>query len=295
MRNGSFGRPGTRPIATITPPAIIGARGCRSIWPVMSRPRSAVAAGAGDDDAGRGRDQQRRDLGDQAVADRQEREGVERRRENDMPLLQHADDDAAEQVDRDDQDAGDRVALDELGGAVHRAVEVGLARDLLAALRGPRSSVIWPAFRSASIAICLPGIASRVKRAATSATRPAPFVITTNWITTRIRKTTMPTTRLPPTTNVPKAWMTLPASPCSRIRRVTLTLIASRKSVVSSSSDGNAAKSSASRHVHRRDQDHQRARDVDRDQEVEQRRRQRHDHHHDDDDDARPRRAGRCA
>ena len=33
----------------------------------------------------------------------------------------------------DDHDAGDRVALDELRGAVHRAVEVGLARDLGAA------------------------------------------------------------------------------------------------------------------------------------------------------------------
>ena len=50
------------------------------------------------------------------------------------------------------------------------------------------SSVIWPALRSASIAICLPGMASRVKRAPTSATRPAPLVITTNWMTIRIRK-----------------------------------------------------------------------------------------------------------
>ena len=32
------------------------------------------------------------------------------------------------------------------------------------------------------MAICLPGIASSVNRAATSATRPAPFVITMNWI-----------------------------------------------------------------------------------------------------------------
>ena len=32
-----------------------------------------------------------------------------------------------------DQDAGDRVALDELRGTVHRAVEVGLAGDLGAA------------------------------------------------------------------------------------------------------------------------------------------------------------------
>ena len=53
--------------------------------------------------------------------------------------------------------------------------------------------------------ICLPGIASRVNRAATSLTRPAPLVMTTYWITTRIRKTTMPTTVLPPTTTFPKA------------------------------------------------------------------------------------------
>ncbi len=39
-----------------------------------------------------------------------------------------------------------------------------------------------PAERSASIAICLPGIASRLKRAATSAMRPAPLVITTKLI-----------------------------------------------------------------------------------------------------------------
>ena len=37
-----------------------------------------------------------------------------------------------------------------------------------------------PAFKSASILICLPGIASKVKRAATSATRSEPLVITTN-------------------------------------------------------------------------------------------------------------------
>src|SRR3954447_24498311 len=108
------------------------------------------------------------------------------------------------------------------------------------------SSVIWPAFRSASMAICLPGMASRVKRAATSATRPAPAVMTTNWMTTMIRKITMPTTTLPPTTNLPKAWITLPASPCSRISLVTEMLIASRKSVVNSSSDGNDDSSSAS-------------------------------------------------
>jgi hypothetical protein len=39
-----------------------------------------------------------------------------------------------------------------------------------------------PARSSASIDICLPGIASRVNRAATSATRSDPFEMTTNWI-----------------------------------------------------------------------------------------------------------------
>ena len=41
-------------------------------------------------------------------------------------------------------------------------------------------SSIRPVLRSASIAICFPGMASRVKRAATSATRSEPLVITMN-------------------------------------------------------------------------------------------------------------------
>ena len=61
------------------------------------------------------------------------------------------------------------------------------------------------------MAICLPGMASRVKRAPTSATRSAPLVMTTNWMTTRIRKMTRPTTSEPPTTKCPNASMTLPA------------------------------------------------------------------------------------
>ncbi len=56
---------------------------------------------------------------------------------------------------------------------------------------------------------------------------------------------TSPTTRLPPTTNEPNALITLPASPCTSTRRVTLTLIASRNSDVRSKSDGKTAKSSA--------------------------------------------------
>ncbi len=43
------------------------------------------------------------------------------------PIVRHADDDAAGQIQTDDHERCDGVALHELSGAVHRAVEVGLA------------------------------------------------------------------------------------------------------------------------------------------------------------------------
>ena len=60
--------------------------------------------------------------------------------------------------------------------------------------------------------ICLPGMASSVNRAATSATRSAPLVMTMNCTRVMIRKMTAPTTKLPCTTNLPNARMTSPAS-----------------------------------------------------------------------------------
>ena len=42
------------------------------------------------------------------------------------PLLQHADEKAADDVDSGDDQGGDGVTADELTGAVHGAVEVGL-------------------------------------------------------------------------------------------------------------------------------------------------------------------------
>ena len=59
-------------------------------------------------------------------------------------------------------------------------------------------SSMRPALRSASIAICLPGIASSAKRAPTSAMRSAPLVTTTKLMTTRIANTIRPTAKLPP-------------------------------------------------------------------------------------------------
>ena len=115
------------------------------------------------------------------------------------------------------------------------------------------ASVMLPALRSASMAICLPGMASKVNRAATSLMRVAPLVMTMNWTMTRIRKMTMPTKSEEPATKSPKAMMTWPATPAAssgvlasavRMRRVEATLRTRRKSVVASSSEGKTLKSS---------------------------------------------------
>ena len=108
---------------------------------------------------------------------------------------------------------------------------------------------MMPAFRSASIAICLPGMASNAKRALTSETRPAPLVTTTKLMMVRTMNTTAPTAKLPPMTNSPNAAMTLPAAcepswPCISTTRVDATLSARRRMVTSSSTVGKIANSS---------------------------------------------------
>ena len=110
-------------------------------------------------------------------------------------------------------------------------------------------SSIRPAERSASIAICLPGMASKWKRAATSAMRPEPLVMTMKFTITRIVKTMMPMTKLPLITKLPNASMTWPAAavpscPCARIRRVEARLSESRNIVEISRMVGNAENSS---------------------------------------------------
>ena len=110
-------------------------------------------------------------------------------------------------------------------------------------------SSIRPAERSASIAICLPGMASRWKRAATSAMRPEPLVMTTKFTITRIVNTMMPITKLPLITKLPNASITWPAAavpswPCERMRRVEARLSASRSMVAISSTVGKEENSS---------------------------------------------------
>ena len=81
--------------------------------------------------------EQRGHLRDQAVADGQQGVVLQRLGERQV-VLHDSDQQAAEDVDEQDQDAGDGVAADELAGAVHGAVEVGLLADLLA----PRAGVL---------------------------------------------------------------------------------------------------------------------------------------------------------
>jgi len=85
-----------------------------------------------------------------------------------------ADPQSADDVDEKDQDARDRVAADELRGAVHGPVEVGLACDVLAA--PPRLVLVDQS--GVQIGVdrhLLAGHASRVNLALTSDTRPAPW------------------------------------------------------------------------------------------------------------------------
>ena len=95
----------------------------------------AADAGLRDQQARRGGDDQRRHLRDQAVADGQQRIGARGFAEA-QALLGDADDDAADDVDEDDQQARDRVAAHEFRGTVHRAEEAAFVFQRLAALLG---------------------------------------------------------------------------------------------------------------------------------------------------------------
>ena len=90
---------------------------------------------------------------------------------------------------------------------------------------------------------CFPGIASSIKRAATSAIRPAPLVMTTKFMTVRIRKITIPTTKLPLTTISPKASISSPAFASDKINRVVATFKPNRYKVKISNNVGKPVKS----------------------------------------------------
>ncbi len=92
-----------------------------------------LGARSRDDQAGRQRDQERRHLAHQPVADRQLRENAHRLARR-HPMLEHAQIQATDDVHDRDQNPRDRVASHELAGPVHRTEEVGLAIQLVAAV-----------------------------------------------------------------------------------------------------------------------------------------------------------------
>jgi hypothetical protein len=92
-------------------------------------------------------------------------------------------------------------------------------------------------------------MASRVKRAPTSAIRVAPLVITMKFTVMRMMKTIVPIRKSPPITKEEKPAMTLPAAcvpswPWDSTRRVVAMLSDRRRSVAISRMVGNAEKSS---------------------------------------------------
>ena len=94
-----------------------------------------TACGVRDHEAGGRGDDQRGDLRDESLADGEYRVRGRRLRKW-QAALHDTDEHAADDIDAGDEHAGDRIALHEFRGAVHRAVEVGLLRDDRAALAG---------------------------------------------------------------------------------------------------------------------------------------------------------------
>ena len=90
------------------------------------------AGGAGHHETGGGADNERRHLRHESVADGENGVGAGSLRDVHV-ALHYANEDATENVDDDHHNAEDGIALHVLGRAVHGPVEVGRARDFLAA------------------------------------------------------------------------------------------------------------------------------------------------------------------
>ena len=91
------------------------------------------AGAAGYNHGSSNRQQQRRHLRDQTVADRQGNIGARGGIES-QAMLGHADDQTTEDIDGQNQKTGDGIALHEFGGTVHGAIEICFLPDFGAAL-----------------------------------------------------------------------------------------------------------------------------------------------------------------
>jgi hypothetical protein len=126
-------------------------------------------------------------------------------------------DEAAHHVDERDDQARHGVAAHELAGAVHGAEELDLALEA-GAPRARLASSMMPAREIGVDGHLLAGNASRVNRAATSATRPEPLGDDREVHHQQDQEHHRPTMRLPPTANLPNASMTCPRRRAPTIR-----------------------------------------------------------------------------
>ena len=85
----------------------------------------------GDDDRSRQRQEQRRNLSNQTIANRQQDIQLARFRERQVVLC-HADRQTTDHINQQNQQTGDRIAGDEFRCTVHRTEEVRFLRDLVA-------------------------------------------------------------------------------------------------------------------------------------------------------------------
>jgi hypothetical protein len=140
---------------------------------------------------------------------------------------------------------------------------------------------------SASIAICLPGIASRVKRAPTSAIRSAPLVTTTKLMTTRIANDDQADREVAADQEVAERLDHLARGAGAGVafeqddaRRGDVEREAQQRRQQDHRRKGGEVERPD--HVGRDHHHHQRHRDVEGEQQVERERRQRQDHHRQD-------------
>ena len=195
-----------------------------------------------------------------------------------------ADREAADDVDDQDQDAGDGVAADELAGAVHGAVEVGLrahfraarARLVLVDQAGVQVGVdrhLLARHRIQGEARADFGDAARAlgdhHEVDDGQDRRTPPRRRRSCRRPRTRRRPRSRGRRPPG----------PSWPCSSTTRVEATFSARRSKVASSSTVGKTPKSSGRGDVEHRHHDHDRQRDVEGEQHVQRERRQRQHHH----------------
>ena len=130
-----FGMPGIRPMmpstAAATPSAFGWPNNCLPSSPPMSCSRvtrvTMIATATDNMQSG--------DLRDEAVTDGQQRVGLGRLAHRQV-VHHRADQQAADDIDDHDEDAGDRVAADELAGAVHGTVEIRFRAHFGAARAG---------------------------------------------------------------------------------------------------------------------------------------------------------------